>query len=41
MAPGVKGQEREADHSPLFNAEVKNGEATPPLPKHLHGVVLN
>jgi hypothetical protein len=30
--PGrVKRQEREADHSPLSNAEVKNGGAIPPF----------
>jgi hypothetical protein len=30
--PGVKRPEREADHSALFGAEVKNGGAIPPLP---------
>jgi hypothetical protein len=29
--PGLKRQGREADHSPLTIAEVKNGGATPPL----------
>jgi hypothetical protein len=38
---GVKRLGREADHSPPSNAEVKNGEAIPPLPPHLHGFVLN
>jgi hypothetical protein len=29
--PGIKRQGREADHSHLPSAEVKNGEITPPL----------
>jgi hypothetical protein len=31
----------EADHSPLFSAEVKNDGAIPPFPICLHGIVLN
>jgi hypothetical protein len=27
----------EADYSPPYTAEVKNGGATPPFPKSLHG----
>jgi hypothetical protein len=34
-------QEREADHSLLFGAEVKNDEAIPHSPIRLHGIVLN
>jgi hypothetical protein len=30
--PGGKAAGREADHSPPFSAEVKNGGAIPPLP---------
>jgi hypothetical protein len=30
--PGGKAAGREADHSPLSSAEVKNGGAVPPLP---------
>jgi hypothetical protein len=41
VSPGVQRQGREADHSPSFGAEVKNGGAIPPLPIRLHGVVLN
>jgi hypothetical protein len=32
VSPGVKRPEREADHSPLSNAEVKNGTATSSIP---------
>jgi hypothetical protein len=32
LSLGVKGPEREADHSPLSGAEVKKGGAIPPLP---------
>jgi hypothetical protein len=32
VSPGVKQQEREADHSTQSSAEVKNGGAIPPLP---------
>jgi hypothetical protein len=32
---------READHSPASTAEVTKGAAIPPLPKRLHGMVLN
>jgi hypothetical protein len=38
---GVKGQGREADHTPPSSAEVKNGGVIPPLPISLHGSVLN
>jgi hypothetical protein len=31
VSQGVKQQGHEADHSPQFIAEIKNGEATPPL----------
>jgi hypothetical protein len=31
LSPGVKRQDREVDHSPLSNTEVKNGGAIPPL----------
>jgi hypothetical protein len=39
--PGVKRPGREADHSLPSSAEVKNGDAMPPLPTCLHGLVLN
>jgi hypothetical protein len=32
LSPGVKRLGREVDHSPPSSAEVKNGEAIPPLP---------
>jgi hypothetical protein len=32
LSPGVKWPDREADHSPPSNAEVKNGKAMPSLP---------
>jgi hypothetical protein len=32
LSPGVKRQGHEADHSPPCSAEVKGGEAIPPLP---------
>jgi hypothetical protein len=32
FSPGLKRPAREADYSPPFNAEVKNGGAIPPLP---------
>jgi hypothetical protein len=32
LSLGIKQQERETDHSPLFSAEVKNGGAIPPSP---------
>jgi hypothetical protein len=35
--PGVKRPGREADNSPIFNAEVKNGRAIPPLPDSTGG----
>jgi hypothetical protein len=31
LSPGVKQPWREADHSPLFSVEVKNGGGIPPL----------
>jgi hypothetical protein len=39
--PGVKRQGREADHSPLSSAEVKNCGAIHPFLIRLYGVVLN
>jgi hypothetical protein len=39
--PGAKRQGREVDHLFPSSAEVKNGEAVPPLPLRLHVVVLN
>jgi hypothetical protein len=41
VSPGVKRQRREAEHSPPFSAEVKNGGAIRSLPLRVHGVVLN
>jgi hypothetical protein len=41
LSLGVQRLGREADHSPPSSAKVKNGEAIPPLPLRLHGVVLN
>jgi hypothetical protein len=41
VSPGVTRLGREADGSPLSNAEVKNGKAIPPLPMCLHGIMLN
>jgi hypothetical protein len=38
---GVKWLRYEADHSLPFRANIKNNGAMPPLPIHLHGVVLN
>jgi hypothetical protein len=38
---GAMGQGHEADHSPPFIAEVKNGGAILPLHIQLHGMVLN
>jgi hypothetical protein len=32
MGNGAEAQGREADHSPSFSVEVKNGGAIPPLP---------
>jgi hypothetical protein len=32
LSPGVKGQGREANHSPPSSAKVKNGGAISPLP---------
>jgi hypothetical protein len=40
-SPAVKVQGHEADHSPPYNAEAKNGGAIPPLPILLNGVVFN
>jgi hypothetical protein len=39
--PGALFPGREADHSPLSGAEVKNGGAIPPLPILLHDLVMN
>jgi hypothetical protein len=39
--PGVKRPGREADHSLVSSAEVKNAGAIALLPLHLHGVVDN
>jgi hypothetical protein len=41
VSPGLKRPEREADHSPPSDAEIKNGEVILPLPINLHDVVLN
>jgi hypothetical protein len=41
LASEVKRSGREADLSSPSTAEVKNGEAIPPLPIHLHVTVLN
>jgi hypothetical protein len=40
LSPGVK-RLGHAHRSPPSSSEVKNGGAIPPLPIHLHGVVLN
>jgi hypothetical protein len=40
LTQGLKRQEREADHSPPTNADVKNGDI-PPFPTHLHVIMLN
>jgi hypothetical protein len=39
--PAIKGKEREADHSPPYSAEVKNGRILFPFLRAFHGVVLN
>jgi hypothetical protein len=42
VSPGVKQQEREADHSPTSSAEVKNSWSyTSTHPIRLHGVMLS
>jgi hypothetical protein len=41
FSPGVKKPKHEADHSPTYNADTKNGEAVLPLLSCLHGTVLN
>jgi hypothetical protein len=41
LSLGVKRPGREADLPPPSSADVKNCGAIPPLPKRLHGVVLN
>jgi hypothetical protein len=42
LSAGVERLGREADHSPLSSAKVKNALAVLPLsPVRLHGVVLN
>jgi hypothetical protein len=35
LSPGPKRPGREADHSPLSDAEVKNGGDIPPLPHYV------
>jgi hypothetical protein len=37
----VKQQGHEADHSPPSSPNITNGGGIPPLPIHLHGMVLN
>jgi hypothetical protein len=39
VSPGVARPGREADHSTLSSADVKNSAAVPPVP--LHGAMLN
>jgi hypothetical protein len=39
-SPGIKRQEREAEHSPSTSAEVKNGGNISPPPITFHGIVL-
>jgi hypothetical protein len=39
--PRVKQLGNESDHYLPFSSEIKNDVAIPPLPIHLHGVVLN
>jgi hypothetical protein len=41
LSMGLKWPEREAYHSPLFGAEVKNGGVIPPLPICYRGMALN
>jgi hypothetical protein len=42
VTPGAKRPGRETDHSPPFNAKVKNVWNYTSIPTiHLHGVVLN
>jgi hypothetical protein len=41
LSLGLKRLGREAGHSPPSSAEVNNGEAIPPLPIRLHGLVRN
>jgi hypothetical protein len=40
FSQGMKRPEREADYSPSSSAEVKNGEAIPPLPISFHNVTF-
>jgi hypothetical protein len=41
LSLGLKRLGREANHSLLSSAEIKNGGAIPPLPIRLHGIVFN
>jgi hypothetical protein len=41
LSPREKQLACEADHSPPSSDEINNGGAMPPLPTHLHGMVLN
>jgi hypothetical protein len=41
FTPGVKRPSREADHSPLDSAEVRNAWSFKSTPPCLHGVVLS
>jgi hypothetical protein len=41
LSQGLKRQGREADHLPIYSAEVKNGGAIPHSSMRLYGVVLN
>jgi hypothetical protein len=41
LSPEIKRPGRENGHSHPSSAEAKNGGDIPPLPIHLHGVVLN
>jgi hypothetical protein len=38
VSPGVKRQDREADHSPPSSSEIKNGGTTPSPPVRLNDV---
>jgi hypothetical protein len=41
LSQGVKPPGHDAEHSPPSSVKIKNGGAIPPLPTHLHGVMLN
>jgi hypothetical protein len=41
LSLGIKQTRNQAVHSPLTSAEIKDGEAIPPLPISLHGVAFN